>query len=94
MLFAIPMVCREGKYPIADCYFFMINIKGINSKDKLHVEYPDVPSAISPFLHDPDLSVPDPDGMMEYRFDSKHSDMIIVAENDTYKPEEDKQPVP
>ena len=44
MLFAIPMVWREGKDLIIDCYFCMINLKRINYKNKHHVQYSDVPS--------------------------------------------------
>ena len=31
---------------------------------------------------------------MEYRSDSKDSDMTVLTGDDTYKPEEDEQPVP
>ena len=46
MTFAILTVSREGKDLIMDCYFFMINLKGINCKNKHHVQYPNVPSVI------------------------------------------------
>ena len=42
MPFAIPMVRREGK---DHSYFCMINIKGINRKNKHHIQYLDIPSA-------------------------------------------------
>ena len=88
------MVWREGKDQIMDCYFCMINLKGINCKSKHHVQYPDVPSAIRPISYSPDLPVPEPDGNMEYSSDSEHSDMIVVAGDDAYKPEEDNQSLP
>ena len=72
----------------------MINLKGINRKNKRQVQYPDVSSAISPILHGPDLPVPESDSNMEYSSDSKHSDMTVVAGHDAYKPEEDDQPEP
>ena len=91
MSFAIPVVWREGKDHITDSYFCMINLKRINCKNKHHVQYPNVPSAIRPIPYGPDL-VPEQDGNMEYSSDSKLSDMTVVARDDTYKPEEDDQP--
>ena len=75
MPFAIPMVWREGKNNITYCYFCMINLKGINRKNKNYVQYPNFPSAIRPIPHGPDLAFPEPDGNMEYSSDSKHRDM-------------------
>ena len=72
----------------------MINLKGINRKNKHQVQYPDVPSAIRPIPHCLDLPVFEPDGNMEYSSDFDHSDQTVVAGDDAYKPEEDNQPVP
>ena len=88
--FAIPVVWRKGKDHFMDCYFCMINLKGINCK-KHHVQYPDVPSAIRPIPPSPNFTVSEPDGNMEYGFDSEHGDMTM---DDAYKPEKDNQPVP
>ena len=77
MPFAIPMVSREGKDYMTDCYFRTVNLKGINRKNKHHVQYPYVPSAIRPIPYD--LPVPGPDGNMEYSSDSEYSDMTVVA---------------
>jgi hypothetical protein len=38
----------------------MVNIKGINHKNKHHVKYPDVPSAIKPVPHGPGIPIPTP----------------------------------
>ena len=83
-----------GKDLITDCYFCMINLKGINHKNKYSVQYPDVPSDIRLIPHGPDLPVPEPDGNIEYSSDSEYSDMTVLAGDDAYKPEEDDQPVP
>ena len=80
------MVSREGKGDITDCYFCMINLKRINRKNKQHVQYPDVPSAIRQIPPGPDLPVTD--GYVEYSSDSEHGDM---TGNDAYKLEEDDQ---
>ena len=58
MPFGVPMVWREGKDHVTDCYFYMTDLKVINRKNKHHVQYPDVSSAIKPVSHDPDLPVP------------------------------------
>ena len=93
MLFAIPVVWKEGKDYITDCYFCMINLKGINHKNKHNVQYPDVLPGIKPILHGPDLPVSEPDRNIKYSSDSEY-DKTFVARDDAYKPEEDDQPVP
>ena len=62
----------------------MIILKGINHKNKHHVQYPNVPSTIRLIPHDPELPVPDLDGNMVYSSDSKLSDIIVVAGDDIY----------
>ena len=75
ILFAIPMVRREGKNPITDYYFCMINLKGVNRKNKYHAEYHDVPS-VKRLIHiGLGLPAPEPDGQMEYGSDSVNRDM-------------------
>ena len=65
---------RKGeKDPTKECYFSMINLKGIIRKNKYYVQYPDVPSAIKPTTHGPDLPLPEPDGYMEYSSDYNHT---------------------
>ena len=64
--YAISKVWWIGKDPITDCYSCKINIKEINRKNKHHVQYHDVPSAIRPIPHGPDLPVLEPDDNMEY----------------------------
>ena len=78
---------------LTDCYFCVINLKGINFKNKYHVQYPDVPSTIRPIPHGPELLVPEPDGNMEYSSYSKYSDMSVVLRDDAYKSKENNQSV-
>ena len=72
----------------------MTDLKVINRKNKHHVQYPDVSSAIKPVSHDPDLPVPQPNVTMESSSDSESSDMTDTAECGAYRPEEDDQLVP
>ena len=70
---AIQKVWREEKDQITHCYFCMESQKGINRKNKYHVQYPDVPSAMRPIPHWPVLPVFELDGNMEYSSDSEPS---------------------
>jgi hypothetical protein len=58
MSFAFPMVWREPKDHSTDYYFCIIKIKGIRSKFKKSVKYPNIPSAIRPISHSKELPVP------------------------------------
>ena len=60
MPFAIPMIWREPKDHLTDCYFCLTNIFGISSKSKHTVKYPSLDSAIRPVLHGPGLPIPTP----------------------------------
>ena len=60
---------------------------------KHHAQYHDVLSVIRPIPHGQDILVPEPDVNMEYRSDSEHRDMTVVAGDDASKPEEEDQPV-
>ena len=75
MPFGVPMVWRERKDHVNHCYCCMTNLKGINGKNKHHVQHPDVPSAIKPIPHGPDVPVPVSDVTMESSSDSKSTDM-------------------
>jgi hypothetical protein len=52
------MVWREPKDHSTDCYFCITTIKGIRSKFKKSVKYPNIPSAIRPIPHSKQLTVP------------------------------------
>lgn len=61
MPLSIPMIWREQKGDLTDCYFCLIHIKGITSK-KYTVKYPNMASAIRPVPHSeeyPETKFPD-----------------------------------
>lgn len=60
MTFAIPMVWREPKDHSTDCYFCLTKISGITAKTRHTVKYPNIPSAIRPVPHSPQLPIPVP----------------------------------
>ncbi|XP_076053032.1 uncharacterized protein LOC143032339 [Oratosquilla oratoria] len=94
MPFAVPMVWREGKDHVSDCYFCMTNLKGVNRKNKHCIQYPNVPSAIRPVPHGPGLPVPEPDVAMESSSESESDNALDRAEGGEYMPEENDRPVP
>ena len=49
--FGIPMVWRGPKDHLTDCYFCLVNTKGIGKKNRLNISYPSILSAIQPVLH-------------------------------------------
>ena len=85
---------REGKDHITDSYFCMINQKGTNRKNRHHVQYFDVSSAVRAIPHGTDLPVPASNDNTEYSSDSEHSDIIVIAGDDAHKPEKDDSPGP
>jgi len=57
MPFWVPMIWSELKYHITDCYFCFVDIKSLNSKNKLKVQYPNLPSTIWPIAHSDESSL-------------------------------------
>lgn len=57
--FGIPMVWRQPTDHSTNCYFCSVNVKGFNSRNKSSIVYPsNIPSAILPVPHGPDVPVP------------------------------------
>ncbi|XP_076365233.1 uncharacterized protein LOC143254256 [Tachypleus tridentatus] len=60
MPFAVPMIWRERKDHVTDCYFCLTNVSGFSAKNKKSIEYPDLPLAMRPVPHDDSLPIPKP----------------------------------
>ena len=58
MAFGIPLIWREPKDHVTDCYFCLVNTQGFNAKNKSKIEYPKFPSAIPPFANCDEIPVP------------------------------------
>ena len=56
--FGVPMVWREPKDHVTDCYFCLVNTKGVGKKNRQKISYPCIPSAIRPTPHSEELPVP------------------------------------
>lgn len=77
MNFAIPMIWREQQDHSSDCYFCLTQIKGISSKSRHTVKYPNLKSAMRPVPHSSDLPVPQPPAQItvqEEDFQSENED--------------------
>lgn len=60
MPFAIPMIWREPKDHLSDCYFCKVDVKGFSTKNKHKIVYPNLNSAMRPVPHNESLSIPIP----------------------------------
>ena len=60
LAFGIPMVWREPKNHVDDCYFCLVNTKGFSKKSKGKIRYPNLCSALRPIPHSDDIPVPPP----------------------------------
>ena len=49
--FGILMVWCEPKEHLTDCYFCLVNTKGIGKKNRLNISYHNIPTAIRPVLN-------------------------------------------
>ena len=56
--FGVPMVWRKPKEHLTDCYFCLVNTKGIGKKNRQNFSYPSIPSAIRPVLHSDEFPPP------------------------------------
>lgn len=56
--FGIPMIWREPKDHLSDCYFCIVKTSGYNKKNKCKIQYPSLPSAIRPVPHSAEIPVP------------------------------------
>ncbi len=56
--FGIPMIWREPKDHVTDCYFCIVKITGFNKKTRHKICYPNLDSAIRPMPHCGEVPVP------------------------------------
>ncbi|KAI6650107.1 hypothetical protein LOD99_6189 [Oopsacas minuta] len=92
MPFAIPRIWREPVNHHKDCYFCIVDItkyKG-KRKDRKHIDYPNIPSSISPVSHKENLPIPiSPflEGIIEPAYiSSSEEDYINFDEDLSWKP--------
>lgn len=60
MPFAVPMIWREPRCHLTDCYFCMTSTVGLSRKSKHTIQYYNIPSALRPVPHNEALPIPVP----------------------------------
>ena len=76
----VPMVWREPKEHLTDCYFCLVNTKGIGKKNQQNFFYPSIQSAIRPVLYSDEFPPPVFNGFLSYEdeetgSEEEHMDM-------------------
>ncbi|MEL7307752.1 MAG: hypothetical protein AAGK05_07670 [Pseudomonadota bacterium] len=90
LAFGIPMTWREPMDHTTDCYFCLVNVKGVAMKTKHRIKYPNIPSAIRPIPHSDELPVPVFEGFVQPSSDEEGDDVHVHQEDSqdpTYEPE-------
>ena len=92
MSFGIPMVWREPKNHVDDCYFCITQTQGFSNKNKHRVQYPSLDSAILPVPHSNEIPVPlfadfqDSNDSESNKSEEEHmakADYFDISENNT-----------
>ena len=78
--FGVPMVWREPKNHHDDCYFCMVDIKGINRNNRKKWKYPDLESARQPIPHSDEVPIPVYDHLTELTESSDESTSTAVVD--------------
>ena len=87
MNFGIPMLWREPKNHIDDCYFCIVNVQGFNKKNKHSLKYPNLDSALRPIPHcDETIPIPVFKGLPELEEEETTSSDDTLA-NETIEEE-------
>ena len=78
MPFAVPMIWREPKDHLTDCYFCKVNVMGYSTKNKHKIVYPNLNSAMRPVPHSESLPIPVPRDDTEASDDDPESGCPLV----------------
>lgn len=81
MAFGIPMIWREPKDHVEDCYFCMVKTSGHSRKTKQKLAYPSLNSAIRPMPHSDEIPVP---VFQQFPTQENEEDMTIGGVDDDF----------
>jgi hypothetical protein len=80
----IQMIWRELGNHRDDCYFCSCNVKGCNRKNKTDICFPNMPSAMRPAAHGPDIPIPTPPGTLDTS--PPDSEYVSVCDDVDFQP--------
>lgn len=80
MHFAVPMIWREPTNHAKDCYFCLVTVQGISTKNKKMICYPNVRSVDQPTPHSNDLPIPVPPNFQGEEMDGVEKISDILTE--------------
>ena len=95
LAFGIPMVWREPNGHGKECYFCSCVVAGFNAKNKHKIQYPNLPCAMRPIPHGPDVPIPLPPRVLETVEDSVSEESLSdsqLTESSEYECDDDQQP--
>ena len=81
--FGIPMVWRELKNHVDDCYFCAVSTKGINRKNRNSLAYPNLESTIRPIPHCNEIPVPVFKGLPKLELPGSEKDQPSILFTDS-----------
>ena len=101
MPFAVPMIWREPKDHIQDCYFCLVNVKGFSRKYRIKISYLNLDSVRRPVAHDASMPAPLPpkNGLatlsdeVEENSNEENTPALKDSTNSEYDPEESSKPI-
>ena len=101
--FGVPMVWREPTDHITNCYFCLVNTKGVGKRNRHKIIYPSIPSAIRPVPHSEELPPPVFNGFDSSEDEGSEHDpeelkaceleqIVSESEDSTYETEQSSAP--
>lgn len=91
-----PMMWREPSNHQDDCYFCVVDINGINKKNRSKWVYPNLLSVTRPVLHSDDAPVPQASSSTQndHELEGKNSSSSDESETSDFNPDISSQPQP
>ena len=83
MVFSVPLIWREQRDHITDCYAYLTKITGYNQRNRKKILYSNQPSAVRLVSHSADLPVPiTPMRLLELQGESSDNSKSLSRDSD------------